>query len=120
MKAADCIWVIGVDFDNTIASYDELMHAIALERARAALERDGLLAPERKRPLPPFPRPSEACSRCWAWPRSLCWQAWQQDRSFCSVRSRRFFRLQEEASAEADEDACCRPGAAAEDLRMRG
>lgn len=25
-------WVIGVDFDNTIASYDELMHAIALER----------------------------------------------------------------------------------------
>ncbi len=25
-------WVIGVDFDNTIASYDELMHAIAVER----------------------------------------------------------------------------------------
>jgi len=25
-------WVIGVDFDNTIASYDELMHTIALER----------------------------------------------------------------------------------------
>lgn len=25
-------WMIGVDFDNTIASYDELMHAIALER----------------------------------------------------------------------------------------
>ncbi len=30
-------------------------YAIALERARAALEKDGLLAPERKRPLPPFP-----------------------------------------------------------------
>lgn len=25
-------WVIGVDFDNTIACYDDLMHAIALER----------------------------------------------------------------------------------------
>lgn len=25
-------WVIGVDFDNTIASYDELMHTIAVER----------------------------------------------------------------------------------------
>ena len=25
-------WIIGVDFDNTIASYDELMHSVALER----------------------------------------------------------------------------------------
>ena len=25
-------WIIGVDFDNTIAGYDELMHSIALER----------------------------------------------------------------------------------------
>lgn len=25
-------WIIGVDFDNTIAGYDELMHTIALER----------------------------------------------------------------------------------------
>jgi exodeoxyribonuclease VII large subunit len=30
-------------------------HAILLERARAALERDGLLDPARKRPLPAFP-----------------------------------------------------------------
>jgi exodeoxyribonuclease VII large subunit len=30
--------------------------AIALARARAALEKDGLLDPARKRPLPPFPR----------------------------------------------------------------
>lgn len=30
--------------------------AIALARSRAALERDGLLDPARKRPLPPFPR----------------------------------------------------------------
>ncbi len=31
-------------------------HAIALERARRALEKDGLFDPARKRPLPPFPR----------------------------------------------------------------
>jgi exodeoxyribonuclease VII large subunit len=31
-------------------------HALQLERARRALERDGLLAPERKRELPAFPR----------------------------------------------------------------
>lgn len=31
-------------------------HAIKLEQARAALEKDGLLAPERKRALPRFPR----------------------------------------------------------------
>jgi exodeoxyribonuclease VII large subunit len=30
--------------------------AIALARSRAALEKDGLLAPERKRALPPYPR----------------------------------------------------------------
>ena len=32
MNAPARDWVIGVDFDNTIASYDELMHTIALER----------------------------------------------------------------------------------------
>jgi hypothetical protein len=32
MSAPATGWVIGVDFDNTIAGYDELMHAIALER----------------------------------------------------------------------------------------
>ena len=31
-------------------------HALLLERARQALEKDGLLDPARKRPLPPFPR----------------------------------------------------------------
>jgi hypothetical protein len=31
-------WVIGVDFDNTIASYDELLHAIALERGLIGAE----------------------------------------------------------------------------------
>ena len=30
-------------------------HAIRLEKARKALEKDGLLDPARKRPLPPFP-----------------------------------------------------------------
>lgn len=37
MKRVERAPVIGVDFDNTIAGYDELMHAIALER--------GLIAP---------------------------------------------------------------------------
>jgi hypothetical protein len=36
MNAAASGRVIGVDFDNTIASYDELMHAIALERGLIA------------------------------------------------------------------------------------
>ena len=39
-----------------LATAEGGFHAIALERARAALEKDGLLAPERKRPLPAFPR----------------------------------------------------------------
>lgn len=39
-----------------LATMEGGFYAIALERARAALEKDGLLAPERKRPLPPFPR----------------------------------------------------------------
>ncbi len=38
-----------------LATTEGGFYAIALERARAALEKDGLLAPERKRPLPPFP-----------------------------------------------------------------
>jgi hypothetical protein len=36
MNATASGWVIGVDFDNTIASYNELMHAIALERGLIA------------------------------------------------------------------------------------
>ena len=36
MSAPATGWVIGVDFDNTIAGYDELMHAIALERGLIA------------------------------------------------------------------------------------
>ena len=39
-----------------LATTEGGFYAIALERARAALERDGLLAPERKRTLPTFPR----------------------------------------------------------------
>ncbi|HXY20593.1 MAG TPA: exodeoxyribonuclease VII large subunit [Gemmatimonadales bacterium] len=39
-----------------LATTEGGFYAIALERARAALEKDGLLAPERKRPLPTFPR----------------------------------------------------------------
>jgi len=39
-----------------LATTEGGFYAIALERARVALEKDGLLAPERKRPLPPFPR----------------------------------------------------------------
>jgi exodeoxyribonuclease VII large subunit len=38
-----------------LATTEGGFYAIALERARAALEKDGLLAPERKRPLPAFP-----------------------------------------------------------------
>jgi len=38
MKAPVGGWVFGVDLDNTIASYDELMHTIALER--------GLIGPD--------------------------------------------------------------------------
>jgi len=38
-----------------LATTEGGFYAIALERARQALEKDGLLAPERKRPLPPFP-----------------------------------------------------------------
>ena len=39
-----------------LATTEGGFYAVALERARAALEKDGLLAPERKRPLPPIPR----------------------------------------------------------------
>ncbi|HXY69234.1 MAG TPA: exodeoxyribonuclease VII large subunit [Gemmatimonadales bacterium] len=39
-----------------LATTEGGFYAVALERARAALEKDGLLAPERKRPLPTFPR----------------------------------------------------------------
>ena len=47
-------WVIGVDFDNTIASYDELMHAIALERGLigAAVARNKKLIRDAIRALP--------------------------------------------------------------------
>ena len=38
-----------------LATTEGGFYAIALERARAALEKDGLLAAERKRPLPAFP-----------------------------------------------------------------
>ena len=38
-----------------LATTEGGFYAIALEGARAALEKDGLLAPERKRPLPAFP-----------------------------------------------------------------
>lgn len=38
-----------------LATTEGGFYAIALARARAALEKDGLLAPERKRPLPAFP-----------------------------------------------------------------
>lgn len=38
MTAAARDWVIGVDFDNTIASYDALMHALALERGLIAAD----------------------------------------------------------------------------------
>jgi len=38
-----------------LATTEGGFYAIALERTRAALEKDGLLAPERKRPLPRFP-----------------------------------------------------------------
>lgn len=31
-------WTVGVDFDNTIACYDELMHSVALERGLIAAE----------------------------------------------------------------------------------
>lgn len=36
MNAATSDWVIGVDFDNTIAGYDDLMFAIATERGLVA------------------------------------------------------------------------------------
>ncbi len=39
-----------------LATTEGGFHAIKLERARAALEKDGLLDPARKRVLPPFPR----------------------------------------------------------------
>ena len=38
-----------------LATTEGGFYAIALARARAALEKDGLLDPARKRPLPPFP-----------------------------------------------------------------
>lgn len=41
---------------DLVATTEGGFHAIALERARRALEKDGLLDPARKRPLPPFPR----------------------------------------------------------------
>jgi exodeoxyribonuclease VII large subunit len=39
-----------------LATTEGGFYAIALARARAALEKDGLLDPARKRPLPPYPR----------------------------------------------------------------
>ena len=45
-------------------------HALQLERARRALERDGLLAPERKRPLPAFP----ACVGVVTSPEGAAWR----------------------------------------------
>jgi len=45
-------------------------HALQLERARRALEADGLLAAERKRPLPPFP----ACVGVVTSPEGAAWR----------------------------------------------
>jgi exodeoxyribonuclease VII large subunit len=45
-------------------------HALQLERARRALEKDGLLAPERKRPLPPYP----ACVGVVTSPEGAAWR----------------------------------------------
>ena len=41
---------------DLLATMEGGLHAALLERARASLEKDGLFALERKRPLPPFPR----------------------------------------------------------------
>ena len=47
-------WAIGVDFDNTIACYDELMHTIALERGliRADIAKNKKLIRDAIRALP--------------------------------------------------------------------
>lgn len=57
---APTVWEEKAEFRLTVA---ELLATdadgawrLAFERARAALERDGLLDPARRRPLPPFPR----------------------------------------------------------------
>ena len=57
---APTVWEERAEFRLTVA---ELLGTdadggwrLAFERARAALERDGLLDPARRRPLPPFPR----------------------------------------------------------------
>ncbi|MGD0483762.1 MAG: exodeoxyribonuclease VII large subunit [Gemmatimonadales bacterium] len=41
---------------DLLATMEGGLHAALLERVRASLEKDGLFALERKRPLPPFPR----------------------------------------------------------------
>ncbi len=60
VEARPTVWEERGEFRLTVkrllATAEDGLWQLQLERARAALERDGLLDPARKRPLPPFPK----------------------------------------------------------------
>ena len=60
VEARPTVWEERGEFRLTVkrllATAGDGLWQLQLERARAALERDGLLDPARKRPLPPFPK----------------------------------------------------------------